>query len=121
MSGKVFKDARELQPLRSTVALVIFLLFSFAAVGQSPKNPDIRHLLERAQQGYVKDQIQVALAFEMGSGVAPDHAEAARWFLKAAHLGDPLAQTYIAYFFLEGKGVTQNPEQAFQWFQRAAV
>ena len=121
MFRKMFNDAGELQRLRAAAALMVLWSFSFAAAGQSAGQPDIRHLLDRAQQGYIKDEIQLAHAFESGSGVAPDNAEAAHWFMKAANQGDLFAQTYVAHLFLQGKGVTQSPEQAFQWYQRAAV
>ena len=78
-------------------------------------------MFSRAEAGYVDDQIKLARAFQLGTGVGRDPAEAARWFLKAANFGSPMAQTEIGYLYMRGEGLSRDEQQAFKWFQRAAA
>src|SRR5256885_6446458 len=45
-----------------------------------------------AEQGDATAQSRLAGLYERGAGVAPDVAEAARWYRQAAEGGDPIAQ-----------------------------
>lgn len=79
------------------------------------------HMLERAQGGYVRDELKVARAFRFDFGVDRDLNTTARWFYKAANQGDPTAQHELGLLYLDGSGVAQDDREAFKWFQRAAV
>src|SRR6266704_2086777 len=110
--------------LLACLTVTALLSAPVGAIGQSvavPGDAKIDRLLVRAQQGYVQDQIQLATAFQMGRGVAPNPAEAAHWFLRAADQGNPMAQAEIGYRYLRGTGVAMDERQSFQWFQRAAA
>ena len=50
-----------------------------------------------------------------------NHAEAVRWFQRAAAAGHPQAQEALAAALLYGLGIERNPPQAFDWLQRAAA
>lgn len=52
--------------------------------------------------------------------VAPDPAEAARWFRLAAEQGDTLSQRYLVEIYAEGRGVPKDPDESMRWCQRSA-
>ena len=53
-------------------------------------------------------------------GVPLDHAEAARWYQRAAARGNPTAQFNLAHMYACGDGVCQNRNTAYWWYWRAA-
>jgi TPR repeat protein len=50
-----------------------------------------------------------------------DHAEAAKWYRKAAEQGHAQAQCRYGWRCAEGKGVEQSDEEAVKWFRLAAA
>ena len=56
----------------------------------------------------------------MGEGVPRDHAEAVRWFRKAADQGDATAQGDLGKAYATGEGVPRDQAQAARWFRKAA-
>jgi len=52
--------------------------------------------------------------------VKQDYREAARWYRKAADLGDPIAQYNLGVMCRSGQGVPQNNSEAARWYQKAA-
>ena len=101
----------------------LFPLNTSAAAQQLPavNTLDMDRLRAHAEQGYIGDQLKLARALELGVEGKADPTEAARWFLKAANLGDPAAQTYLGYLYMRGEGMPRDEKQALQWFQRAAA
>ena len=73
--------------------------------------------LPLAQSGNATVQFNLATLYEKGSGVAQDHAQAARWYLEAAKQGDVDAQLKIAEFYEEGVGVAKDSTAARRWYQ----
>lgn len=59
--------------------------------------------------------------YEHGVGVRQDMVVAARWYRKAAELGDEEGQASIGFCYLKGAGVPQNYSQAYIWLSLAAV
>ena len=55
-----------------------------------------------------------------GLGVEKDEKEAARWFLKAAELGEPDSMFHLAWMYQEGIGVEQNSELSTEYLYKAA-
>jgi TPR repeat protein len=55
-----------------------------------------------------------------GLGVARDEAEAARWYKKAAELGDAEAQFKLGNMFYQGDGVPKDNVEARRWYRMAA-
>ena len=47
--------------------------------------------------------------------------EAARWYLRAAEQGHPMAQDRLADLYMLGRGVAQSDTQAFNWYARTAA
>ena len=73
-----------------------------------------------AEEGSPAAQIALALRYLNGSGVAVEHAEAARWFEKAAEQGDVEAQISLAVLYQEGRGVAKDLAETVKWYARAA-
>ena len=59
------------------------------------------------------------MKYEMGQGVHQDHAEAVKWYRKAAIQNLPEAQYNLGVLYLNGKGVEQNSDIAQNWFSKA--
>ena len=54
------------------------------------------------------------------NGIAQDYAEAARWYRKAAELGNADAQCALGVMYHNGYGVAQNDAEAAKWYRKAA-
>ena len=53
-------------------------------------------------------------------GGEKDEKEAARWFLKAAELGEPDSMFHLVWMYQEGIGVEQNSELSTEYLYKAA-
>ena len=80
-------------------------------------------------------QYSLGLMYDNGQGVQQDHAEAVKWFRKAAEQDDAeaakwyrkaaeqgivVAQFNIGVMYAGGEGVPQNHTEAVKWFRKAA-
>jgi ankyrin repeat protein/uncharacterized caspase-like protein len=61
-----------------------------------PKPDELAALRARADAGDVKAQLELAIKYEFGFGVAEDPAEAVKWYFKATAQGDKKAQEALA-------------------------
>jgi TPR repeat protein len=73
-----------------------------------------------AESGNGPAQYRLGLLYAEGKGVAPDDAEAARWFERAAEQGDAAAQYNLGVSYSEAIGVRKDNVAAAKWFRRAA-
>ena len=73
-----------------------------------------------AQSGDASAQYRLGVMFAEGKGVAPNDAEAALWFERAAEQGEPMAQYNLGASYVEGTGVRKDLVAAAKWFRRAA-
>ena len=73
-----------------------------------------------AQAGDPDAQYRVGVLYAEGKGVAPNDAEAALWFERAAEQGEPMAQYNLGASYVEGTGVRKDIATAAKWFRRAA-
>lgn len=73
-----------------------------------------------AEQGDIKAQLKLAVAYKNGKGIAKDEVQAALWFRKAAEKGNVLAQDMLGYLYANGKGVAKDKAQAAFWYRKAA-
>jgi uncharacterized protein len=60
---------------------------------------------------------RIAEMYDRGDKLPTNHAEAARWWLKAAERGDGDAQLAIAARLISGAGVMRDPNQGKHWCQ----
>jgi len=61
-----------------------------------------------------------ACAYRDGDGVPQDHAEAFRWFCRAAERGHADAQFELGSCYFKGHGVPRDSAQAAHWYRKAA-
>jgi TPR repeat protein len=54
-------------------------------------------------------------------GLAQDHAEAAKWFRRAAEQGNADAQNNLGAIYAEGQGVPRDMIGAYTWLSLAAT
>jgi TPR repeat protein len=52
--------------------------------------------------------------------VPKNAVEAAKWYRKAADLGNPIAQYHLASAYAKGEGLTESHSEAVKWYQRSA-
>src|SRR5215471_16620822 len=93
---------RRALPLLATVLLNPLTVFTAPGcqlniVFQHPPKTDKRldRIFAKAEKGDRTAQFEVGLAYETGSGVGQDHAEAAKWYRRAADQGFAAAQNNV--------------------------
>jgi TPR repeat protein len=59
--------------------------------------------------------VEFAIAQFNGEAAPKDETAAAKLFLKAAHLGNPVAQNRLARIFMAGRGMPADPTEAVKW------
>ena len=81
----------------------------------------VSELSVQAENGDIRAQLALAIAYYYGRGVAQDNEKAAFWAKKAAEKGSADAQYALGTLYYHGKGVTQNRPQAEYWYRKAAM
>ena len=76
--------------------------------------------LEKAEAGDAKAQYDVARFYQTGKGIAPDHAKAVEWLVKAAEQGLMEAEASLGSAYDLGMGVPISNQKAVYWWQKAA-
>jgi uncharacterized protein len=97
-------------------------LASILAVG--PDYSDREAVLwfkQAALRGYAPAQVNLAVMYINGWGVAPNYGTALHWLHAAADRKFPRAYYNLGFMYLEGKGVRQDNGEAFRWFEKGAV
>ncbi|MBO5359005.1 MAG: sel1 repeat family protein, partial [Clostridia bacterium] len=59
-------------------------------------------LLEKAKNGDMLAQYQLACAYKDGKGTEKNEKEAFKWYMESAKQGYPDAQAYVGYFYRWG-------------------
>jgi TPR repeat protein len=77
--------------------------------------------LPLAKRGDAEAQYRVGRLYYYGTGVAPDAAEAARWYRAAAEQGHARSQSNLGALYEEGRGVPADPAAAAAWYSKAAA
>ncbi len=73
-----------------------------------------------ADQGHLKAQNQLGLAYALGVGVEQDYEQAVFWYRKSAEQGDVKAQNNLGVMYDTGLGVEKDYVQAASWYRKAA-
>ena len=76
--------------------------------------------LTQAERGDADAQFRLGVQCATRQDEAPDYAQAAIWYRKAADQSHALAQFNLGLMHAEGQGVPQDPAEATVWFQKAA-
>ena len=72
-----------------------------------------------AKKGNAGAQNYVGMAYDLGSGVGQDYAEAVKWYRLAAKQGHVDAQLRLGKMYGEGIGVKQDFTEAVKWYRLA--
>jgi uncharacterized protein len=73
-----------------------------------------------AQSDLADIEDRLGIMYDLGVGVAKDHAEAAVWYRKAAEYGNADAQAGLGALYVNGEGVPQDYVTAHMWLNLAA-
>jgi hypothetical protein len=74
----------------------------------------------QAEPADANAQFSRGLKCANGHGAAPDYAQAARWYLKAANQSHPLAQFNLGVMYARGQGMPRDDARSMMWIQAAA-
>lgn len=105
------------------VALVVCNMQATSQRAVSVSEPDLRFmkLLNSAEHGEIKKEVEVADGYLIGNGVRQNVQLAAEWYERAANAGNPGAQNQIGYMSQAGLGVPKDPQRAVRWYQLSAT
>jgi TPR repeat protein len=101
--------------LASSVAVV-----QLAAQQTKADQKPIEEVKAKAEAGDAESQVELGRRYDKGEGVMKDHAEAAKWYLKAAEQNYAEAQYSLGVCYLNGEGVATREVEAVKWFRKAA-
>ncbi len=74
-----------------------------------------------AEAGSARAQFGLAVAYDLGQGVAKDVAQACLWYRRAGEAGLPEAEFDTALMYDAGRCGAQRPDEAATWYGRAAA
>jgi TPR repeat protein len=113
----MFKNFPSLRRLLTGLlaALAVSLSISSAA-----DETELESLRTRADGGDVKAQLDLAIRYRDGKGVAKDDALAMQWAHRAADAGSADAMDFVGHAYLRGSAIKGNPAIAFGYFKAAA-
>ena len=66
------------------------------------------------------DYLKKGEDYYLGRGVPKDYEEAAKWYRKAAELGNSTGQFELARMYMNGHGVTRDYAEAAKWLRKSA-
>ncbi len=101
--------------LASSVAVV-----QLAAQQTKPDQKPIEEVKAKAEAGDAESQEELGFRYDKGEGVVQDHAEAARWYRKAAEQNYADAQYNLGFCYKHGEGVAKDLVEAVKWYRKAA-
>ena len=77
--------------------------------------------LDDARLGDPRSQLNLGVMYTLGRGVKRDHAEAAKWFGRAADQGNTKAQYNLGLAYYRGRGVEKDATRAAGLFRASAA
>jgi hypothetical protein len=75
----------------------------------------MRLMQQASVAGNLDAMVEFAIAQFNGEGTNKDEPAAAQLFLKAAHLGSPIAQNRLARIQMAGRGMPADATEAVKW------
>ncbi len=73
-----------------------------------------------ARKNHTNAQVAIAGMYRFGEGRPVDLADAARWYRRAADLGEAIAQLNLGEMYMLGLGVPRDAARAHLWLTLAA-
>ncbi len=80
----------------------------------------VGELQSAANNGNPKAMARLGLYYDTGRGIPQNIDEAARWYRKAASMGDIDGEIQLGYDYATGRSVGRNSVEAYKWFRLAA-
>jgi uncharacterized protein len=101
--------------------VVVFVPFTAITQPTAAERQQFDKTKTLAEGGNADAQHSLAVMYHFGRGVEEDHAEAVKWFHKAAEQGHADAQVRLGgYYAFFGHGVEKDYVEAVKWFRKAA-
>ncbi|MBA4371521.1 MAG: hypothetical protein C0402_01525 [Thermodesulfovibrio sp.] len=104
--------------------LVLFALLLVrinSVEGASTSSDVYSKLLEKAEAGDARSQLELGLLYYNGIGFKPDAKLAFDWIRKAADQGQVSAQFHVGEMLGLGDGVPRDITEAKKWYEKAAL
>lgn len=103
------------------ISLILFAALPVKAAELSQAPTDLPSMQKLAGEGDSNAQLNLGNYYATPHNAAPDFAQAAIWYRKAADQGNAEAQYRLGDLYFNGKGgLKQSYEEAFFWFSLAA-
>ena len=99
---------------------LIASLFMSISVLLADDQPNLEALRSHAAAGDSNAQLDLAIRYREGKGVAKDDAEFLAWAHRAADQGNADAMDFVGFTYLRGAVVKRCPEVAIGYFRAAA-
>ena len=90
------------------------------ATASAPTAAPAKPAVKSITRGLAESQNNMGWHYYHGDGVPKDYEEAAKWFQKAANLGEPSAQFNLGMMYAAGTGVKQDLGEAAKWYRKSA-
>ena len=101
--------------LASSVAVV-----QLAAQQTKADQKPIEEVKVKAEAGGAKSQVELGRRYDKGEGVMKDHAEATKWYLKAAEQNYVDAQFNLGMCYEQADPGTEDWAEVYKWLSLAA-
>ena len=101
--------------LASSVAVV-----QLAAQQTKADQKPIEEVKAKAEAGDAESEVELGRRYDKGEGVMKDHAEAAKWYLKAAEQNDAPAQYNLGMCYERADPGTEDWTEVYKWLSLAA-
>ena len=85
-----------------------------------PSKASVARLKSAAARGNAEAAAALADLYRLGTGVSQSWADAFRWYLAGAVLGDQDAQNNVGTCYLEGLGHERDVQEAIGWYKKSA-
>lgn len=101
--------------LASSVAVV-----QLAARQTKADQKPIEEVKAKAEAGNAESQVELGLRYARGEGMTEDHAEAVKWYRKAAEQNYAPGKYNLGICYAWGFGVAKDQVEAVKWLRKAA-
>ena len=111
-------------PIIASIIFSIFILTTSSltnfSVAEEINVQQLQALTQKANNGDMQAQADLASRYHTGDGVTQNTKQAAYWYEKLAENGVAEAQLTLGLIYIKGDGVTPDDKQALYWLNLAA-
>jgi TPR repeat protein len=95
-------------------------IFSTPALAAQLSKQEVQTLTQKAMDGDLTAQTDLANRYDVGDGIDRDATQAAFWYKKLANKGIAKAQLALGLKYIRGEGIARDDKQAVHWLSLAA-